>query len=167
MKNRKIVYFVEGECEKALIDAIKNEPRLIEAGKVIIHNTAQKLLSKSFIMTLSSGTEVVLIFDTDISISNKLLDNIKLLQKYGTSYKIITIPQVNNFEDEIVRSTDVNYPQELTNSKSISNFKNDFIHANNCRALLEKHKFDVDKIWTKEANNSFKNIKQMSNVIKK
>lgn len=36
MKNRKIVYFVEGECEKALIDAIKNEPRLIEAGKVII-----------------------------------------------------------------------------------------------------------------------------------
>ncbi len=167
MKNNKIVYLVEGECERALIDALKKEPSLIESGKVIIHNSVQKMLSKSFIMTLSRGTLVVLVFDTDVLNENKLFENINLLRKYGASYKIITIPEVNNFEDEIVRSTDVNNPIELTKSKSISNFKNDFIHANNSRSLLEKHKLDINKLWVKEPTNSFKDIKQMSSIIKK
>lgn len=167
MNNRKTVYLVEGGCEKALIDALKGHPAVLQAGKVHVYNVTSKCLSRGFMMTITPGSEVVLVFDTDTDDATTLLKNLQLLAEAGASYKIITIPQVNNFEDEIVRSTDVRKPSELTNSKSLSNFKADFIRVKDCRALLDKHGFRIEKLWTRRANNSFSNIVQMSMIIKK
>ena len=49
------------------------------------------------------------------------------------------VPQVRNIDDELERSTNVRKAQELTSSKSLSNFKSDFANASNVRALLAKH----------------------------
>ena len=38
MNYKRCVYFVEGPCEKQLIDALKAEPRLLTPGKVHVHN---------------------------------------------------------------------------------------------------------------------------------
>lgn len=167
MRNRKTEYLVEGNCEKALIDALKSDPALVTPGKVVVYNITSKYLSKGLLMTITPGTEIVLVFDTDVDDSVILKKNIQTLEKAGAAYRIITIPQVNNFEDEIVRSTDVRRPAELTGSKTLSDFKTDFIHITNCRSLLEKHRFRMDLLWTQQAKNSFAGITQMSQHIKK
>ena len=38
MENRKCVYFVEGACEKKLIEAMKEKPSLIYPGQIKVHN---------------------------------------------------------------------------------------------------------------------------------
>lgn len=56
---------------------------------------------------------------------------------------------VENLEDEIVRSCDVNTAKELTNSKSTGSFKSDFIRASNLKGTLEKHQFCFQDLWSK------------------
>ena len=41
MNYKRCVYFVEGSCEKQLIDAMKAEPCLLTPGKVNVHNVIQ------------------------------------------------------------------------------------------------------------------------------
>ena len=42
MNYKKCIYFVEGACEKQLIDALKAEPRQLTPGKVLVHNIIQE-----------------------------------------------------------------------------------------------------------------------------
>ena len=166
MNRRKTIYFVEGDCEKQLINALKKGPSLLKPGRVEVRNPVSRTFTKDLIRTLSPGTDLVLVFDTDINDTSVLSRNIEKLKRYNANYSVITIPQVANFEDEIVRSTDVKRPEDLTKSKSLKNFKTDFIRVSDCRALLENHGFDIDRLWIKEANNDFSVFKQMSDLIK-
>ena len=39
MNEKRLVYIVEGACEKALIDSLKKNPALIKSGKTMIFNS--------------------------------------------------------------------------------------------------------------------------------
>lgn len=41
------IYFVEGECEERLINALKKPPALIQPGRVKVFNVVQKRFSKA------------------------------------------------------------------------------------------------------------------------
>lgn len=50
----------------------------------------------------------------------------------------------------MVRYTDVKNAAELTQSRSIRNFKTDFCKskAKDCRAMLERHRLNTKQLWT-------------------
>ena len=120
MENRKCIYFVEGECEEKLINALKVETSLVINGKVKKLNTITEELTNSKLITISPGSRVVLVFDTDVVLTAHLKKNIELLKTKCSRIEVLTIPQISNFEDEITNSTDVNKAQELTKSKTVN-----------------------------------------------
>ena len=88
-KMNKVVYFVEGECEEKLINALKQEPSAIRPGKVKKINVIQNVLSTSQLIQIQTGTIVVLVFDTDVPQTDCLKKNLKLLEKKCTQVKTI------------------------------------------------------------------------------
>ncbi len=165
--NKNNYYFVEGYCEKTLIDALKKNPSLLVAGKVNVLNVVQNPISISFLLGIKENSRIIFVFDTDIDSNTSILKaNIESVKKYCKKPEIITIPQINNLEDELKRSTNVKKITDITKSKSISDFKRDFCGLTNCRNSLEKHKFDIKKLWNKKPKNNFSFVEQLSHKIK-
>ena len=75
--NNKCIYFVEGTCKKQLISALKEAPAKLVPGKIKVFNTVQNIIPKSQILSIQSGTMVVLVFDTDINTPSKLVELFK------------------------------------------------------------------------------------------
>ena len=97
-----------GPCEKQLIEVLnKQHPYLLTPGKVNVLNPIQALIPRSAITGLSPGTEVVFVFDTDVEKTDILLKNIQHVKDYVSQVKVVNLAQVLNFEDEIVRATDL------------------------------------------------------------
>ena len=86
----------------------------------------------------------------NITTVSKGEDNLTLLRRYCGKLHIVFLPQALNFEDELVRYTDVKNAAELTQSRSIRNFKTDFCKskAKDCRAMLERHRLNTKQLWT-------------------
>ncbi len=168
MNYKKCIYFVEGACEKQLIDALKAEPRLLTPGKVLIHNTIQEEIPRREINTIMRGTTVVFVFDTDVEKTDILKKNIDRVGLYAEQVKMVYLAQVLNFEDEITRATDVKRARELTKSDSLSEFKSDFcrMKLTDCRNSLERHHFDIAKLWVTAPPESFGFIRQNGDAIK-
>lgn len=146
MADKNYVYYVEGQCEEKLLKILKTDMRLIRPGKVIKRNVIQDKLRQAQLKTLKKGTTAVLVFDTDTDNTDILFENIELLKRETAISKVLCITQVENLEDEIVRSCNVNTAKELTNSKSTSSFKSDFIRASNLKGTLENHEFLLSKL---------------------
>lgn len=162
----KYIYFVEGECEEKLLDAIKAQPPLIHPGKVKVFPVIQKVLTSSHLIQIQDGTVVVLVFDTDVGETKFLKKNIELLKKRCSRVKIVYLAQVKNFEDEIVRSTDIRQPRDLTGSKSARDFKRDFCARSNVRNLLMQHHFDVQKIWVTPKPEAYRFTEDNAGIVK-
>lgn len=155
--NKKCIYYVEGDCEEQFIKSMKLDPAKLLPGKVKIYNIIQNEIPRSQLLTISPGTIVTLVFDTDKPITQHLKKNIDQLKRHCQSVKIVYLAQVLNFEDELVRATDVKKIQELTKSKSVSEFKSDFcrMKEKECRSMLERHKIDLDKMWVEDVGDAF------------
>lgn len=65
-KNAIYRYFVEGESEQILINALKTDLGLIVPGKVDILNVIQKKINKNWLRTMKPNTTVILVYDTDV-----------------------------------------------------------------------------------------------------
>lgn len=154
-------YFVEGECEQKLLNAIKAAPSLIRPGKVKVFNVIQKTLSISNLISIRDGY-VVFVFDSDIPEINTLRHNIEMVKQICPSktVKLLFLVQVKNLEDELERATDVGNVKELTGSRSRKDFKRDFLALKDCRSVLERHCFDIGKMWNKEIPEPFSFISQ-------
>ncbi len=156
----RIRYFVEGECEKKLIDEMKNAS-LIPSGKTIVLNVLTKKISYSRRIELGSGCIVVLVFDTDGEQNTTILKkNISILHKEVRAVKVLNLIQVRNLEDELIRSTDVKHIEELTNSRSADDFKSDFLKQRSCLAVLERHGFNLEKMWCSKPDGVFSEFSQ-------
>lgn len=167
MGNERIRYLVEGECEKKLIEVLKRES-LIPHGKATVFNALTQRISSSRLMEFGKGSVVVLVFDTDGEQNDSILrKNIQLLEEHVSGIRIINLIQVENLEDELVRATDVQHIEELTNSRSSHDFKSDFLKQKNCFAVLKKHKFDIIKMWNKEPSGVFSCFEQQFSLLKK
>ena len=74
--NRPIHYYVEGECEKKLIDALKGEKKGLLAGKVEVFNFVRDRFSELRIRTLKSKSIIILVYDIDVPMTSVLKHNI-------------------------------------------------------------------------------------------
>lgn len=143
-----IHYFVEGECEKKLINTIKN--KYIKSGKIRVKNISQEIIHKAVLRTLEKNAICVMIVDTDVLYSNekclqKILENKRNLEKNNVNY--IFIYQDKNLEDEMVKSTNLKKISEMFGMKSIGEHKTVFKEHKNLFQKLESLEFDVSKIW--------------------
>lgn len=168
MNYKKCIYFVEGSCERQLIEALKYELRRLVPGKVVVLNIITEEIPRRTVNMIQQGTVVAFVYDTDVEKTDILLKNIRRVKEYVGQVKILHLAQVLNFEDEIVRSTDVKKAQELTKSTGVNKFKADFCRMKvpDCRSALERHHIDVSKLWCKEPPEKFYFIKQGGQALK-
>ena len=160
------IYFAEGKCEATLLNALKENPQKILAGRVKVLNVINSLIPRSQLITIQPGTIVVFVFDTDVEITDYLKQNIELVSKYCAKTKVVFLPQVRNLEDELVRCTDIKTITELTRSKSTKDFKRDFCALSNCRDTLNKHQIDVLKLWGQNPPEVFSFLPSNSGLVK-
>ena len=67
MRKKEIYhYYVEGEDEKSLLNALKRDLGCIQSGKIDIVNVVQTKFSVARIRPLKPDTSVVLVYDTDV-----------------------------------------------------------------------------------------------------
>lgn len=167
--NKKCIYFVEGSCEKQLIDALKQRPAKLIPGKVKILNPVQRRLSKSLLLTIDPGSIVVFVYDTDKPEAEILLENIALLANLCVSVRVVHLMQVLNIEDELVRSTDVKSAPELTKSRGTGAFKSDFCRLTPlaCRSLLDRHHLNAGKLWNTPSPAPYDRISRNRAVVMK
>lgn len=166
MRSRFIQYYVEGEDDKEIVDALKTDLRCIKPGKSQVLNVVTEKISPMHLRTLAPGTMVVLVFDTDAGNIDILKENIRTLQKCNSVSEIVTIPQVPKLEIELVRCCNINKIEELLNSRSAKDFKRDIIRITNLGAKLKEHKFNINLFWNSTAPNPYQDIPNLSAKVK-
>lgn len=145
-------YFVEGECEEKLINALKvRQQEYLTPGKVTVFNFTNKLITNPRIAVLNKETIIILVYDIDVNKTEILEKNIAKLNKFGFK-KIYHIQSINNFEDEIIYSTVLNKIDGLFNTAGKEEFKKEFIHSSNIIKKLDSVDFNRDKIWSRVNN---------------
>lgn len=165
----RCIYFVEGEDEKKLINALKLQPERVIPGQVRVHNVIQNLIPKSVLLTIKPGTIVVFVFDTDVEKADVLLKNIDRINQICSKVQMVNLCQVLKLEDELVRSSDIRDAYELTKSRSVGEFKHDFCKHKDtaCRKALEDHQFDIQRMWETTPPSAFSFVQLNSRVIKR
>ncbi len=176
MQNRrfqktKFLYFVEGQTESKLLSVLKTYYQCIMPGKVTVLNSLNQRITKERLRQINHKTNVVLLIDTDeqnrdLSIFYK---NIETLKKCAHVKNVFIITQCTNLEEEIVYSTSVNELKELTGSRSSKNFKKDWINTSDdvLYTKLKNANFSINKLWSRQANGIYKDIKNNANDLKK
>lgn len=166
MKNQYVLYYVEGEDEEKLLNTLKSELLSIRPGKIQKLNVVEQSITRARLMSIRPGTLVVLVFDTDTGNVDILNKNIKALKACPAVSKIITIPQVCNLEDELVRSCNIRQIKELLNSRNNSDFKTDIIKVTNLRNKLIEHEFNINCFWASHPRTPYQNIENESREVK-
>lgn len=160
------IYFTEGETEEEIITILKKEG-LIYPGKISVFNLLQNPISKARIRSISNGTTVLIVFDTDIQDQSKieqLNENIKMLSRVKEIKEIILIPQNRNLEEELLSSTRITSIKELLGSKSDKDFKRDIRTCSNIFKRLESNGFDETIFWRRTLNSNCKFEQYMSGL---
>ena len=82
---------------------------------------------------------MVFLFDTDTSNNETLLKNINFSRSMKNIGRVLCIPQILNLEDELEFSCgNIKNVTEITQSRSQSDFKRDFLREKNIAAKLKK-----------------------------
>ena len=158
MKSRFIQYYVEGHDDKKIVDTLKTKMGLVKTGKVDVLNVVTEKITDLRLRTLSPGTMVVLVFDTDAGSRDILSKNISKLKNCKAVTEIITIPQVPNLEMELIRSCDIRQIKDLLNSRTNDDFKSDVLRVTNLDAKLREHKFNIDCFWSSIPTQPYQDI---------
>lgn len=166
VKSRYIQYYVEGEDEEKLIDVLKNRLRVIKSGKVQKLNVVTQKITDMRLRTLTYGTMVVLVFDTDRGDVDILKKNIEILKGCSSVSEIVQIPQVPNLERELIRSCNIKKIEELLNSKSRTEFKSDLIRVTNLDKKLRDHQFNIDRFWCGKPKPPYQGIENQAARVK-
>ncbi len=168
MPNKKnLVYIVEGETEKKLLETLKTNFQCICPGKIIILNAVQKLFARNRFMPYDKSHFVIL-FDTDVEFINILKENIKMLSDLSNSKAVYCIPQVKNLEDELCYACNIKNIRQLTGSSSASDFKRDFLRISNStlHQKLISNGFDFARLWCRKSTGIFSSITNDAEKIK-
>lgn len=147
-KNEYIQYFVEGECEGKFINAYKHgESAFLKPGKVEVLNPVNKYITEARARTIKQNTIVVFVYDIDKGNIEVLQSNIDMLKKHSLA-RIIHIQSVMNFEDEILRSTNLKKIDDMFSTTGVDNFKDTFIKHKDIVSKLKTVQFDDSLFWT-------------------
>ena len=74
--------------------------------------------------------------------------------------------QVENLEDELIRSTDIKSIRDLIGCRSNKDFKRDVLKEKRLVMKLYNHNFDIDKIWASKPSSEYNGIDNMGYRIK-
>lgn len=163
---KKYHYFVEGKCEKKLLNVLKEQKNLIISGKVEVLNVIQERLTELKLRPISSGTIIILVFDTDVPKIDILKDNLSILAKCSRFKDVWCVMQIPNLEGEIKKSTNLRDIKGLFDSEDMQSFKKDFICEKNLYKKLCDKGFDISKIWTSSPSKAFEWLKNDGEKIK-
>ena len=166
-KNNKYQYFVEGPTEKKLIDTFKKTKEMILPGTVSVRNVVQEEIPDTMIRNMGNSTIVILVFDTDRGNTTVLNKNIQKLRRCSNVREIWCVPQVENLEEELVRSTNIRNIKELLGSRSEGDFKRDFLREKNLLDKMNKHNFDYSLLWSSKPKDQFSDIVNEGYKVKK
>lgn len=158
MGGRRYQYLVEGETEKKLINELKKEGDLILSGTVNQFSIVDHRLSNAMVSNIASNTVMILVFDTDKKKTDILNENIRKLKRSRNVKEIWCVLQVENLEDELIRSTDVKKIKELIGCRSDSDFKREFIKEKRLIAKLKEHDFNIEKMWVTTPSKEYTNF---------
>lgn len=159
-------YYVEGEDEEKLINVLKSDMQCIVAGKVQVLNPVTEKISVMRLRTLKKYTTVILVFDTDVSETKILEENIKILNRCANVKNVYCIPQVFKIEDELERCCNINSIDGLLGTSGGKEFKHRLIVEKNLKKKLEMAGFDIKKLWGKAPTGLFKDVPNDSDKIK-
>ena len=165
-KNYRFQYYVEGDCEKKLLSVLKEQKVFILPGKVEIFNVIQERFSNLQLRTLSDKTIVILVFDTDKEETDTLWENLRILKKDPRIKAVWCVLQVDNLEDELVRSTDIKEIKELLPCPSNKEFKHYFLIEKRLFEKLRSHNFNFNRIWISHPKHGFREIENDGQKIK-
>ena len=160
-------YFVEGDDDRKVVNTLKTDFQFIISGKVDKFNVVERTLKKTHLMNLKEGTTVVLVFDTDTGNVDILNKNIEFLKQQSMVDDVVCITQVENLEDELVRSTSIREIKELTKSRTNSQFKTDVLHISNLKKRMDECLFDFSKFWSSKPKNRYEYLRNEAHKIKK
>ena len=146
-----VVYIVEGETERRLLEVLRTELKCVYAGKILKHNVVHNVVKKNNFLSFNRNTLFVLVFDTDTDGVAVLNQNIEILSGLPNTREVITIPQVQNLEDELCYSCRIKDIRELTRSKSQSDVKRDLLRLSNLGMRLEQSGFTIARLWARQA----------------
>lgn len=159
-------YYVEGEDEEKLINVLKSDMQCIVAGKVQVLNPVTEKITAMRLRTLKKYTTVILVFDTDVSETKILEENIKTLNRCANVKNVYCIPQVFKVEDELENCCNINSIDDLLGTFGSKEFKHRLIIEKNLKKKLETAGFDIRKLWSKSPTGLFKDIPNDSDKIK-
>lgn len=166
MKTKYIQYYVEGEDEEKLINTLKTQLGVIKTGKVQKMNVVEQEITDMRLRTLSRGTMVVLVFDTDTWNLDTLKKNIRTLKNCKSVSEIVLVPQVPNLEGELLRCCNIRKIEELLSSKSRSEFKSDLIRVSNLDKKLKDHQFDINLFWSRNPPQPYQDLENQAARVK-
>lgn len=153
-------YYVEGGSEKKLIDefkAINKAPKFIP-GKVIVFNVLCDEFTLNQLRDITETTTIIFVYDTDSVEQDKkerLKRNIEIVSSIKRVKKIIHVQSVNNFEDEILYSSDVKTIDEIFKTQGSNAFKKEFIACSNIQSKFKSINFDFDKLWSRKSKDKY------------
>lgn len=155
-------YYVEGECEKKLINTFKtkadNREPIFISGKVYVFNVLDQDFSINQFRDITEPTTLILIYDTDQidnEKKNRLKRNIDIALSRKRIKKIIHVQSVKNFEDEILRCSKIKRIDDIFNTQGANAFKRKFISCDNIESKLKTLDFNFDKLWISKPNDLF------------
>lgn len=155
MKTNNCYYFCEGEMERKLVKIFVSK-KLIIPGKQIPKNIVNDHITKFVTTSMKSNCTLIFIYDTDVENISLFKKNLDFLKRQTHPSKIIYIPQCKNFEDELLRSTNLRSVLDLFKSSSIKDYKHKFLKSNDeylWRKLAESN-FEFNLFWSSIPKNS-------------
>lgn len=155
MNSERYRYLVEGETEKALLAVLKTHGMIVQ-GKIEVFNAVERCFAQSKLIRIPEGSTIILVFDTDTEDARILKYNVELFRSRKMHSRILCIPQVRNFEDEIRRACpSLKQLKDFSRSKSNDDFKRDFLRCRNLWNELKKWSFDISRIWMLRGSGAF------------
>ena len=166
-RNNRYEYYVEGQCEKKLLEVFKEQKNMILSGKIHVFNPIQELFKDLQLRTIQENTTVILVFDSDTDNLGVLPENISYLENNARIKEVWCVIQVRNLEDEIIRaSSDLRSIKDLTGSRTNREAKHDFIMEKNLYLKMCAHGFDFSKIWITTPGGAYARITNDGEKIK-
>lgn len=165
-RNIRYHYYVEGPCEKKLIDELKKVQAVI-SGQVNVFNATQEEFTAQRLRVLSTNTIAVIVLDTDVGNYEILSKNLRILKSNRNIKDVWLVFQVENLEKELLRATDVKEIKDLIGAKTNSEFKTNFINEKNLLSKLIHHSFNYSLIWATAPNGIYKSFKNDGYRIKR
>ncbi len=144
-----VQYYVEGDDEKKFLQVLKTDLQVIRPGKIQVFNVANKIMTKTRLITLKKDTTIVVVFDTDAVNLEILNKNIEMMNHMPNVKSVLTVLQVQNLEDELTRCCRLKRAEELIGSRNKGEFKSRFLKISNLDRILIKNGFDIDRLWKK------------------